>query len=84
MRDWLKFLSDRGVPMSPGITDPLKVLVDDAMVASWVRQGLPADPTSVQNGAILTNTGGGAWPPAAAWGPTARRGCNPHRQPVAQ
>ena len=30
------------------------------MVAGWVRQGLPSDPTSVQNGAILT--GSGRWP----------------------
>ncbi len=34
----------------------LQVLVDDAMVASWMREGLPSDPTSVQNGAILTNS----------------------------
>ncbi|EFN60095.1 hypothetical protein CHLNCDRAFT_133411 [Chlorella variabilis] len=54
--DWLKFLHERGVPMSPGLSDPLKRLVDDAMVAGWVREGLPADPTSVQNGAILTNS----------------------------
>lgn len=27
------------------------------MVAGWVREGLPADPTSVQNGAILTSSG---------------------------
>eukprot|EP00967_Tisochrysis_lutea_P084956 scaffold118944_cov18-Tisochrysis_lutea.AAC.2 len=32
------------------------VLVDDAMVASWVREGLPSDPTSIQNGTILTNS----------------------------
>lgn len=25
-------------------------------MASWVRQGLPSDPTSMQNGMILTNT----------------------------
>jgi dynein heavy chain, axonemal len=36
--------------------DPLSLLVDNAMVASWVRQGLPSDPTSVQNGTILTNS----------------------------
>jgi hypothetical protein len=29
--------------MSPGVADPLKVLVDDAAVAGWVREGLPAD-----------------------------------------
>ena len=94
VKGWVQFLSARGVPMSPGITDPLKVrcglrlgvaqghmapallaclptanlrasygvaapcqvLVDDAMIAGWVRQGLPADPTSVQNAAIVTNT----------------------------
>ena len=42
--------------MTPGISDPLKVLVDDAMVAGWIREGLPSDPTSVQNGTILTNS----------------------------
>ncbi|KAI3429649.1 hypothetical protein D9Q98_005734 [Chlorella vulgaris] len=54
--DWLKFLRERGVPMSPGLSDPLKCLVDDAVVAGWVREGLPSDPTSVQNGTILTNS----------------------------
>ena len=42
--------------MTAGISDPLKVLVDDATVASWVREGLPSDPTSMQNGTILTNS----------------------------
>jgi dynein heavy chain len=37
-------------------TDPLPLLVDSATMASWVRQGLPSDPTSMQNGMILTNT----------------------------
>lgn len=41
-----------------GVTaaDPLSLLVDNALVASWVRQGLPSDPTSVQNGTILCNS----------------------------
>ncbi len=34
----------------------LQVLVDDALVANWIREGLPSDPTSVQNGTILTNS----------------------------
>ncbi|KAK9867723.1 hypothetical protein WJX84_004647 [Apatococcus fuscideae] len=54
--DWIRFLREKGAPMTPGITDPLKVLVDDAGVASWVREGLPSDPTSVQNGTILVNS----------------------------
>jgi dynein heavy chain len=32
------------------------VLVDDAIVANWIREGLPSDPTSIQNGTILTNS----------------------------
>lgn len=44
-------------PPSPhALSDPLAVLVDDALVASWVRQGLPSDPTSVQNGAIVSHS----------------------------
>jgi dynein heavy chain len=54
--DWIKFLGDKGIPMTAGVADPLKVLVDDATVAGWTRQGLPSDPTSVQNGTILTNS----------------------------
>jgi hypothetical protein len=38
------------------LADPLSLLVDDALVASWIRQGLPSDPTSVQNGTILVNS----------------------------
>lgn len=54
--DWILFLRERHMPMTEGITDPLKVLVDDALVAGWIREGLPSDPTSVQNGTILTNS----------------------------
>lgn len=54
--DWILFLRERHMPMTEGISDPLKVLVDDALVASWIREGLPSDPTSVQNGTILTNS----------------------------
>ena len=32
------------------------MLVDAAMVAGWVRQGLPSDATSVANGAILAHS----------------------------
>ncbi len=56
IKEWIKFLTDKGAPMTAGISDPLKVLVDDATVASWVREGLPSDPTSMQNGTILTNS----------------------------
>lgn len=54
--DWIKFLKERQTPMTEGISDPLKVLVDDAIIASWIKEGLPSDPTSVQNAAILSNS----------------------------
>lgn len=56
IEDWIKFLNERQTPMTEGISDPLKVLVDDAMIAGWIREGLPSDPTSVQNGTILLNS----------------------------
>ncbi|MEW5298846.1 MAG: hypothetical protein WDW36_001923 [Sanguina aurantia] len=56
IEECIKFLRERNTPMTEGISDPLKVLVDDAMVASWTREGLPSDPTSIQNGTILTNS----------------------------
>lgn len=58
--EWVGFLADRKVPMTPGLVDPVKLLVDDATVAQWVRQGLPSDPASVGNGAILANSD--RWP----------------------
>lgn len=56
IHEFLGFMKSEGTPMTPGLHDPLGVLVDEAVVASWVKQGLPSDPTSVQNGAILTNS----------------------------
>ena len=56
INDWHQFIDSKGIPMTPGLTDPLKVMIDAATVASWVSEGLPSDPTSVQNGAILTNS----------------------------
>lgn len=53
---FLDFMRAKGTPMTPGLSDPLKVLVDEAVVASWVKEGLPSDPTSVQNGTILSNS----------------------------
>jgi dynein heavy chain, axonemal len=53
---FLEFMKAKGTPMTQGLSDPLKVLVDEAMVASWVKEGLPSDPTSIQNGAIFNNS----------------------------
>jgi hypothetical protein len=53
MQDALTAMRAAALPaLLPHFGTPLvQVLVDDAMVASWIREGLPSDPTSVQNGA---------------------------------
>ena len=56
IKQFLDFMKAKNTPMTQGLTDPLKVLVDEAIVASWVKEGLPSDPTSVQNGTILNNS----------------------------
>lgn len=40
------------IPVNPTL-DPLRVLTDDADVAAWQNQGLPADRMSTENAAIL-------------------------------
>lgn len=36
--------------------DPLSLLTDDAQVAAWNNEGLPADRMSTENATILTNS----------------------------
>jgi len=46
---WLPDIKERAIPVSAEI-DPLAVLADDAKIAEWKNQGLPADKQSeVQN-----------------------------------
>ena len=40
INDWYQFINEKGIPMTPGLKDPLKVMIDDATVASWVSEGL--------------------------------------------
>jgi dynein heavy chain len=56
---WLPDLISREIPLTEGI-DPLHVLTDDATVANWQNEGLPADRISVENGAIITKAD--RWP----------------------
>ena len=49
----------RGIPMSPEY-NPLATLTDDAQVAQWRSQTLPADRVSTENGAIVMSSG--RWP----------------------
>ncbi|XP_063098488.1 dynein axonemal heavy chain 9 isoform X2 [Cavia porcellus] len=53
---WRPYLSQLVVPIPVTPTlDPLRVLTDDAVVAAWRNEGLPADRMSVENATILTH-----------------------------
>ena len=56
VQQWIAFMVEKKTPMTPGLSDPVKVMVDDATIAQWVSEGLPSDPTSIQNATILTNS----------------------------
>ncbi|TRY82989.1 hypothetical protein DNTS_022847 [Danionella cerebrum] len=53
---WRPYLSQLQVPipMTEGL-DPLSMLTDDADVAGWQNEGLPADRMSTENATILTS-----------------------------
>nr|XP_023509289.1 dynein heavy chain 9, axonemal isoform X11 [Equus caballus] len=53
---WRPYLSQLKVPIPITPTlDPLRMLTDDADVAAWQNEGLPADRMSVENATILIN-----------------------------
>ena len=52
---WVPWLQDAKIPMSESV-DPLKILTDDAEMASWNSEGLPSDRVSTENGAIVCNS----------------------------
>lgn len=39
----------------PAGIKPLDMLTDDSTKAKWAQEGLPTDPLSIENGAIMTN-----------------------------
>jgi len=49
---WRPDAVSRGIPMTDGF-DPMKLLTDASMTAGWRSEGLPADPLSTQNAAII-------------------------------
>uniref|UniRef100_A0AAV2JVC4 Uncharacterized protein n=1 Tax=Knipowitschia caucasica TaxID=637954 RepID=A0AAV2JVC4_KNICA len=53
---WRPFFQQLAVPIpvTPGL-DPLTMLTDDADVATWQNQGLPADCMSIENATILSS-----------------------------
>merc|ERR1719311_782057 len=50
---WLEDIKQRAIPHTDGI-DPLKVLTDEAAIAQWMNEGLPADRISVENACVVT------------------------------
>ncbi|XP_023385619.1 dynein heavy chain 9, axonemal [Pteropus vampyrus] len=53
---WRPYLSQLKVPIPVTPTlDPLRMLTDDANVAAWQNEGLPADRMSMENATILIN-----------------------------
>merc|ERR1719375_1794804 len=50
---WLEGIKERTIPHTEGI-DPLKVLTDEAAIAQWMNEGLPADRISVENACVVT------------------------------
>ncbi|XP_022817840.1 dynein beta chain, ciliary-like [Spodoptera litura] len=59
--DWIPTLAKTNpkIDTTEGL-DPLSMLTDDAMVASWNNEGLPTDTMSTENATILTNSA--RWP----------------------
>ena len=56
---WLPDLIERAVPMSEGAR-PMDSISNDTKKAKWNSEGLPSDPLSMENGAIMTNSS--RWP----------------------
>jgi dynein heavy chain, axonemal len=61
---WIPFIykaatGNQPIPMTSNL-DPLRILANEAEIAAWNNQGLPADPVSSQNGAIVNCTA--RWP----------------------
>jgi dynein heavy chain, axonemal len=52
---WLKDLIVRKVPMTEGVV-PLDQLTSDTEKAQWGNEGLPTDPLSIENGAIMMSS----------------------------
>eukprot|EP01135_Chromosphaera_perkinsii_P002940 Nk52_evm51s230 gene=Nk52_evmTU51s230 len=58
---WRTFLKEQNpiIPLTEDL-DPLELLCDDAMIATWNNEGLPTDRTSIENAVTLVNAA--RWP----------------------
>eukprot|EP00993_Chasmostoma_nieuportense_P002181 NODE_2_length_6488_cov_18.174344_g1_i0.p1 GENE.NODE_2_length_6488_cov_18.174344_g1_i0~~NODE_2_length_6488_cov_18.174344_g1_i0.p1 ORF type:complete len:2154 (+),score=521.91 NODE_2_length_6488_cov_18.174344_g1_i0:435-6464(+) len=52
---WIADIRQRGIPMTLDLDVVLGVMTNEAEVAGWSNEGLPADRISTENGAIVTN-----------------------------
>ncbi|KAK3274277.1 hypothetical protein CYMTET_17534, partial [Cymbomonas tetramitiformis] len=52
--EWIPALRTRGIPMSLD-PDPCAILANEAAIAAWNNDGLPADKLSKENGVIITS-----------------------------
>ncbi|KAL3316100.1 Dynein heavy chain 9, axonemal [Cichlidogyrus casuarinus] len=54
---WMPFFNklSPNIPITPDF-DPIKMLIDDAQVATWSNEGLPSDRMSVENATVLTRS----------------------------
>ena len=59
-RKWIPYLKKlpKPIPLSMGYVgaNVLSLLTDDALIATWNNEGLPADGMSTENATILTNS----------------------------
>ena len=53
--EFITYVESNGIPKSKDFNH-LDILTDDATKALWINQGLPDDPFSKENGAILENS----------------------------
>ncbi|CAD7696266.1 unnamed protein product [Ostreobium quekettii] len=51
---WNPDIISKGIPFTEGVK-PLDMLTDGKKKARWANEGLPSDPLSIENGAIITN-----------------------------
>ena len=59
-QDWLPLIKSLNIPITDNIDPVMHILTNDAAVASWNNDGLPADRISTENGAITMNCN--RWP----------------------
>ena len=53
--DFKNYVLKHKIPMSPNF-NPISLLTNEAQIAEWNNEGLPADDVSVENGTILSNS----------------------------